>query len=582
MTGSASGVVVVDDGANLVLTDGTGGGAPVVTGGDWVDVSVKQAFRSLDGNVSHAGLIARYVDINNMVYGGIVSPTEAEIWVRNGGSWSNIGANYDANAAWNIPHVGISWHTQELRISDDIVELYIDEALIGYATLPPGSPTHGATGFWSQYSGKQGYRDNHVVESFDLIPDPFGHGTHVAGLIAGNGNASNSQQRGIATSADIVSLRVLDDQGRGNTSDVIAALDWILANGASHGIEVVNLSLGKAVEESVVDDPLVQAAEAAWDAGFVVVASAGNYGRDGNFTITSPGNSPKLITVGSLTDEETTDLSDDYVSSYSSRGPTLFDHFVKPDLLAPGNRVVFPIAANAKLMQDNPTRVVLDNYGDETYLELSGTSMAAALTSGAVALSYSRPSRGCSRSSTSTKPLPRRISAQHSSRPRRRSSASPSRKRPASSMTKARSRSGRLRTWPTASASTPRPTSSSSPRPAWTRPTTSPSRPSASSSSTATSPRAPEAPRAGVPTNDYGPSSPPAHCKGARLSRLSSKLCRPTSRIRLPLLYSRSRLDKPPMLGACSQALAYQCLPSSVLLRSAVNGYRACNGHCPK
>ncbi|MCP4305940.1 MAG: S8 family peptidase, partial [bacterium] len=216
--------------------------------------------------------------------------------------------------------------------------------------------------------------------------DTFGHGTHVSGTIGGDGLLSNSDYHGVAPGADIVSLRVLDEDGQGNTSDIIAGLDWILANGAAYGIDVVNLSLGKAVEESAVNDPLVQAAEAVWDAGYVVVTAAGNYGRDGHFTITSPGNSPKLITVGSLTDEETENLSDDYPSTYSSRGPTLFDHFVKPDFVAPGNRLIAPGSNDSKLALDNPDRIVVDAYGAESYLELSGTSMAAAMTSGAVAL----------------------------------------------------------------------------------------------------------------------------------------------------------------------------------------------------
>ena len=120
------------------------------------------------------------------------------------------------------------------------------------------------------------------------------------------------------------------------------------SNAAANGIRVVNMSLGKALEESADTDPLVQAVEAVWDAGVVVVVSAGNFGTAGHFTVTSPANSPKVITVGSVTDSGTgDDYTDDYPSSYSSRGPTAYDHYVKPDLLAPGNRWVSTMSDEA-------------------------------------------------------------------------------------------------------------------------------------------------------------------------------------------------------------------------------------------
>ena len=147
------------------------------------------------------------------------------------------------------------------------------------------------------------------------------------------------------------------------------------------------MSLGKSVEESAASDPLVLATEDVWDAGLTVVCSAGNYGRDGHFTITSPGNSRKVITVGSVTDSGTNSDYDDYVSTYSSLGPTAYDHFLKPDLVAPGNRVVAPIAHYGRLKNDLPDRVLSCGVGcTGEYLELSGTSMAAAMVSGTAAL----------------------------------------------------------------------------------------------------------------------------------------------------------------------------------------------------
>jgi len=196
------------------------------------------------------------------------------------------------------------------------------------------------------------YVDNVEITVEAEPNDPFGHGSHVAGVIGGTGNNSGGAYTGVASGASIYSVRVLDREGKGVTSDVIAGLDWVLTNGATNKIRVVNLSLGKAVEESNTTDPLILAVEQVWDAGYVVVASAGNYGLFGNFTITSPGNSRKIITVGSLTDAGTgTDFSDDYVSTYSSRGPTLVDHVLKPDLIAPGNRFIASIPMDSYLQK---------------------------------------------------------------------------------------------------------------------------------------------------------------------------------------------------------------------------------------
>lgn len=231
--------------------------------------------------------------------------------------------------------------------------------------------------------------------SHNYAYDAFGHGTHIAGIATGLGSASNFGHWGQAYAANTVSLRVLDGTGQGEESAVIAALDWLLVNGTTYGVRVVNMSLGKAVNVKAADDPLVQAVEAVWDAGFVVVVSAGNYGRYGNGTITSPGNSRKVITVGSITDAGTgDDFIDDYVSSYSSRGPTHFDNTVKPDMLAPGNRVVAAISTEAKMKADLPERLTPcpPSYGstdlpdlaycNADYFEMSGTSMAAGMVSG--------------------------------------------------------------------------------------------------------------------------------------------------------------------------------------------------------
>jgi serine protease AprX len=172
---------------------------------------------------------------------------------------------------------------------------------------------------------------------------------------------------------------------------VLAALDWILYPGkAQFDIRIVNLSFGKGVEEPQACDPLVQAVNAVWDAGVVVIVSAGNFGHSGHYTVSSPGNSRKVITVGSLTDAGTgTSYGDDFVSTFSSRGPTLFDHVLKPDLVAPGNKIVAPYAGSSRLGALVPSDRVFCGVSGSTcnwrYLRLSGSSMAAAMVSGAAA-----------------------------------------------------------------------------------------------------------------------------------------------------------------------------------------------------
>jgi serine protease AprX len=220
--------------------------------------------------------------------------------------------------------------------------------------------------------------------------DGYGHGTHVAGIIAGNGHGSSGQFRGPAPQTSILSLQVLDADGHGQMSDVMAALDWLLQYGSYFNVTVANLSLGKPITESYATDPLVAAVEAVWDSGIVVVVAAGNFGREGYFSITSPGNSRKVITVGSLTDNGTgDDFSDDYASTYSSRGPTVVDHVVKPDLMAPGNRVVAALSDSSNLAALLPNNVVACSATttcSDDYIALSGTSMATPVVAAAVAL----------------------------------------------------------------------------------------------------------------------------------------------------------------------------------------------------
>ena len=172
--------------------------------------------------------------------------------------------------------------------------------------------------------------------------DDYGHGTHVAGIIAGNGNDSGGARSGIAPGARLTVLKVLDASGEGRISDVIAALDYVIANKDELNIRVVNLSVATGVYESYQTDPLTLAARRVVEAGIVVVAAAGNNGRDpsGHIRhggITAPGNAPWVLTVGASSHMGTVDRYDDTMASFSSRGPTAIDVNAKPDVVAPGS-----------------------------------------------------------------------------------------------------------------------------------------------------------------------------------------------------------------------------------------------------
>ncbi|MCP5111471.1 MAG: S8 family serine peptidase, partial [bacterium] len=196
--------------------------------------------------------------------------------------------------------------------------------------------------------------------------------------------------------------RVLDRNGAGTESGVISAIERAIKLKKRHKIRVINLSLGRPVFESYTLDPLCQAVEAAWEAGIVVVVAAGNEGRNNSFenegygTIGSPGNDPYVITVGAMKTRSTRSKGDDAIASYSSKGPSVLDHVVKPDLVAPGNRIISLLAGKSGLPTIYPDNSVPKSYfrpdatdGDaaaRAYFRLSGTSMATPMVSGAVAL----------------------------------------------------------------------------------------------------------------------------------------------------------------------------------------------------
>ena len=224
---------------------------------------------------------------------------------------------------------------------------------------------------------------------WDKSHDPYGHGSHVAGIIWSQiTDASTSVSMGIAPGAHVVSVRVLGPDGMGTYEDLIQGIQWVVNNQnnpeLSSPIRVMNLSLSAEANLPYFVDPINRAVEQAWAHGIVVLAAAGNEGPEAE-SITVPGNDPYIITVGAINNQRTPGYwADDFVPTWSASGPTL-DGFVKPDVLAPGSQIVSFMHNDedevAKLLHDHP------DYAETMSLfRMNGTSMATAVTSGVVAL----------------------------------------------------------------------------------------------------------------------------------------------------------------------------------------------------
>ena len=212
--------------------------------------------------------------------------------------------------------------------------------------------------------------------------DEYEHGTHVAGIIAGNGNVSKGEYKGIAPGVNLLNVRVSNNQGLTYTSDVIDGLQWIYENKDVYNIRVVNLSINSTAPEAYNTSPLDAAVEILWFNGIAVVVSAGNNGTaDGPSTLYPPANDPFVITVGAVEDRGTPDLGDDFVGVFSAYGVTE-SGFAKPELVAPGRNLISLLAGKEATAYNNYPKHRVNDF----YFRMSGTSMSAPVVSGTIAL----------------------------------------------------------------------------------------------------------------------------------------------------------------------------------------------------
>ena len=247
------------------------------------------------------------------------------------------------------------------------------------------------SGIAPHYDSQNGLMTDRVLKRVNFVSaatsvdDTNGHGSHIAGIIAGNGAKSGGAYMGIAPNANLIDVRVTNDQGSGSMSDVVAGIQWVYDNRSAYNIRVANLSLNSTVAESYHTSPLNAALEILWFNGVTVVVSAGNNGSSASGILYPPANDPFVITVGAADDRGTAAITDDLIPSFSAYGTT-GDGFAKPDLVAPGRNIISLLASDdSNLAVNHPAHKVSGNYSAD-YFRMSGTSMASAVVAGAVAL----------------------------------------------------------------------------------------------------------------------------------------------------------------------------------------------------
>jgi serine protease AprX len=332
------------------------------------------------------GIITSRLDIINSV-GAQLSPAALAVLQRTP-TLTRITPNYPASGS-DLVLEGPSKKTPstdypDVTGADMVWQQGVTGQGIGVAVLDTGIAPHPA--LLVDFKG----RERKLVGWVDFIEknkknphDPNGHGTHIAGVIANSQLGADNEYNGMAPAIDLVGVRVLDQTGQGSYETIIQGIQWVIQNKEKYHIRVINLSLQTNVQSPYWADPLNQAVTRAWAEGIVVVTVAGNNGPN-PMTISVPGNNPYAITVGAFTDNYTpADWSDDYITPFSAAGPTL-DGFAKPDLIAPGAHIVSTLSPGSYIARNHEA-----NWVNGFYFSMAGTSQAAAVVTGTVALMLS-------------------------------------------------------------------------------------------------------------------------------------------------------------------------------------------------
>lgn len=250
----------------------------------------------------------------------------------------------------------------------------LDGRGIGVAVIDSGIA---ADRDFSNLAVSKGFNLNSLTP-FDL----YGHGTHIAGIVAGNGLDSYGKFKGIAPGVRLIGLKISNDLGLAFESDAVKAMQWTYENKTKYNIRVINLSINSGVDSSYHNSALNAAAEILWFSGVVVVVSAGNSGGQSYNTVNAPpANDPFFITVGASDEKKTSAIGDDYIAPYSAYGKTQ-DGFLKPEIVAPGTGIYSVRAALSPWAILYSERLAYNGQ----YFRLSGTSMAAPMVVGVVAL----------------------------------------------------------------------------------------------------------------------------------------------------------------------------------------------------
>lgn len=342
--------------------------------------SLKTAVTSIGGSVS------REFPIINAI-SAVLTPSQAEVIAQ----LDDVRIQDDRSVAtMSLPGLGTKKFAIDNYIStqvdaDKLHSLGITGAGVTVAVLDSGTILAGQHGrnlltnsrgrprVFNKYDAIQGKTTRWLND------DKNGHGTHVSNIIASSLKSDSGKFNGIAPDVYLMSVKAFDENGQSSYSKVLDGLNWIYQNRYRYNIRVLNLSLGSDVQSNYWDDPINQAVMKLWDAGVVVVTSAGNSGHK-EMSVTVPGNTPYIITVGAITDSYTPfDFSDDRVTTFSSTGPTV-EGFVKPEVVAYGGHVA------AKVDKSFALGKFFESLTGEQYQEISGTSQASAVVSGIAAL----------------------------------------------------------------------------------------------------------------------------------------------------------------------------------------------------